>query len=282
MLFIRPRYDDVTKIVFNWADEVIEYAKQAGYQTIDLKQEEATHDNVETILKSLNPKLVVHYGHGREDALLGQKDEPLIDLANAKLLAGRITYTVSCDTAKKLGKEVAKYEKSSFIGFEEKFLIPPSFVPLHNLLPFKEAVNSFVKALLEGKGIKEAYERSYVVWTIWARRYENELWSSYFDFVKKLGEIERWLVPKGFEEIHKHIKNAYKFHIQSLIVTMLYTEAYKDKEMNKLLFRENPYLIAWVALDEKGRIELRIAARLLEEKKPSPKIKKAWSLEDIF
>lgn len=281
-LFIRPRYDDVTKTVFNWMDEVIEYAKQVGYKTVDLKQGKATRDNVQNILKSLNPKLVVHYGHGRKDALLGQSDEPLIDLTNVELLAGRITYTVSCNTAKELGKEVAKYRRSSFVGFEGNFLLPPSFVPLHDLLPFKDSVNSFVKTLLEGKSVKEAYERSRIVWTVWARRYENEVWSSYFDFVKKLGEMETTFVPEDFEEIHKHIKIAYKFHIQSLIVKMLYAEVYKDKEINELLFHENPYLIAWMTLDEKARNEIKTASKLLEKKKPPLRIEKVWGLEDMF
>lgn len=202
VVFIRPRYDEVTTIVFNWAEEVIDYAKGLGYEVVDLKGTKATRSDLGRILKLFNPRLIIHYGHGREDALLGQNDEPLIDLENVELLAGRITYTISCDTAKKLGKEVAKYKKSSFVGFEDKFLLPPSFVPLQDLLPFKDSVNSFVKALLEGKSVKEAYERSYVMWTIWARRYDNEVWSNYFDFVKKLGEIETTFVPKSFEEIH--------------------------------------------------------------------------------
>lgn len=282
VMFVRPRYDEVTSIVFEWAEEVIDYANKLGYEVIDIKVGEAFRKNVEDALISYDPKFFLHYGHGKGDALLGQDNDPIIDLKNISLLKGRMTFAVSCDSGRRLAYEIGKNGKSWFGGFRDKFLLPPPYVKPHHLLPFKDSVNAFPKAILEGKTPKEAYDETYATWTRWIERYDETMWRDYKNSVKILYEIENTTVPNEYEEIRKHFKSAYKLRVQSLLLQILNVEISKDEDVRKLLLHENPYLYASRVLREKGDREIKMAIKLLEEKKPPKAIKKLWTLKDLF
>lgn len=186
------------------------------------------------------------------------------------------------DSGSRLGYEIVKNGKSSFVGFKDKFRLPPAYVPSHHLLSFKDSVNAFPKAVLEGKTVKEAYDEAYATWTRWLECYNEATRRDYKNSVKILTEIENTTVPEGYEEIHKHFKNAYKLRVQSLFLQILDVEISKDEDIRKLLLHENPYVIVSRVLREKGDKEIKKAKKLLEEKKPPKDMKKLWTFEDFF
>lgn len=281
VMFVRPRYDEVTSIVFEWAEEVIDHAKRLGYKVIDIKGSEAIRKNVEDALIYYDPKCFFHYGHGEKDALFGQNYDPIVSLKNASLLKERITYTMSCDSGGRLGHEIVKNGKSSFVGFKDKFLLPSSHIPARYLLPFKDSMNAFPKAILEGKTVGEAYDEAIATWTKRLEQYVEAMWRDYKNSVKILSEIEDTIVPKEYEEIRKHFKNASKLRVQSLFLQIVNVEISKDKDIRKLLLHENPYMYASRVLSEKGDREIKMAIKLLEEKKPK-NVKELWSLKELF
>jgi len=154
MLVIRPSYDSATVTTSRWAKEIIEYAQSRGIEVIDLCGSSADPAKFQEVLEKVKPRLIVHYGHGREDALLGQNDIPLLTLNNVGLLRGLCVYTVSCRSGKKLGDAIADVG-GSFIGHSGVFLFNP-----FNETPFRESVNTGVRALIDGKTMGKAYEAS--------------------------------------------------------------------------------------------------------------------------
>jgi hypothetical protein len=283
VVFVRPIYDELTAIVSEWAEDVIQHAKKSGYEVIDIKASEAIRRKVEATLASRDPKFFFHYGHGKDDALLGQNGVTLIDLENVSLLRNRITYAVCCHSGSKLGQEIAKIGQSWFAGWKSKFVLPPAYVKSRHLLPFKDSVNSFAIAILDRKTVKEAYAKAISTWDKWAECYENKMWRDYRESTRILYEIETANVPEDYIEIHKHFKNAYKLRVLSLTLQIFSVETLKDEEMKTLLSDGNPCNYAAKALREIGNREIRTAGELLRKKRSSENCDaRVWTLKDLF
>ena len=121
-LITRPNHDKVTSYLFNWSKEIIE--QNFGVQFLNLEGENANKNKVESYLKKQNPKLVLFNGHGNDNVICGFKDEIIIQLnENDNLLKGKIIYSLSCSSAKSLGKNAVKKGAHAFIGYKEPFVI---------------------------------------------------------------------------------------------------------------------------------------------------------------
>jgi len=123
MLITRPFYDPPTTYLFNWSEDIINFAKQNGITVIDLKQHDANRKNLESRIKSQDPKLVVFNGHGSSDRVTGFSiDHVLVKCNdNEDILSYRIVYSISCESAKELGPKCVEKDTEAFIGFEEGF-----------------------------------------------------------------------------------------------------------------------------------------------------------------
>jgi len=152
-LVIRPNDDPATQITSKWAEEVVDYAQGRGLQVVDLHGSLANPVRFRETLEKMKPCLIVHYGHGTEDALLGQDQVPLLTLDNVGLIRGITVYTIGCHIGKRLGKamvEAGGYVASAYAG---QYVFDP-----FNETPFRESVNAGAKALIEGKTLGEAYQ----------------------------------------------------------------------------------------------------------------------------
>jgi len=107
-LLVRPRFDKPTQYTFGFAEEILQWCREAGIAVVELAEAEATRGRIEEILKYplFLPDLYIHYDHGVEDGLCGQGGGNAIDLKNCHLLATIETYTLACLSAKSLGVEV--------------------------------------------------------------------------------------------------------------------------------------------------------------------------------
>lgn len=110
LLITRPEHDYATRYLSAWAERFFGVAKDKGYSVIDLYRRRANRKEVESILYKRNPNFVIINGHGSDNAVSGHENELLlIAKDNSSLLEGKITYAISCRSARELGKEAGQY-----------------------------------------------------------------------------------------------------------------------------------------------------------------------------
>ncbi|AJF62639.1 MAG: hypothetical protein QT11_C0001G0497 [archaeon GW2011_AR20] len=166
ILVTRPEHDDTTYYLSNWIKNSIDMAKSKNIKVFDLQKERANLKEVESIINKQNVSFLVFNGHGNEDLITGDKNKTLIDLNNAKLLKNRITYAISCSSAKLLGLKSIENGATSYIGYDDDFIFfyNPNMVthPLSDktaelfLKPSIELVNSLIK----NNSVEESFNRS--------------------------------------------------------------------------------------------------------------------------
>ncbi len=167
MLITRPEHDDTTHYLSYWSKNSIEIAQARGITVFDLSREKANRNKTEGILAKQNPKLVIFNGHGKEDAVRGHKNEPLIIAKqNETLLKEKITYAISCRSGKKLGPESIKQGAKAYLGYEEDFIFfyePKKITePLNDKTAelFLEPSSEAILSLIKGNTVEEAEKRT--------------------------------------------------------------------------------------------------------------------------
>jgi len=147
-LVIRPRFDEATEYSFEWAQEIVDFLEENLIPHIDLAEEKAIKENVEGVLTNDPDLAVIHYDHGSEDAIYGNDGNPVINLANNKLLKNRECFNMNCLSAKVLG--VDSYWRYNTVYWGSWEVI--AFITTPNaLLLFKEALNFPIKRMLGGE-----------------------------------------------------------------------------------------------------------------------------------
>lgn len=114
LIVTRPQHDVTTRYTSAWAEEVIAFAKKKGVEVIELIKDKASRQELEGRIKKLLPKLIFLNGHGSHDNVAGHDNEILIKVdENHNLLAGKITYALSCNSGQTLGPKVAENKNTS-------------------------------------------------------------------------------------------------------------------------------------------------------------------------
>jgi hypothetical protein len=166
-LIARPEHDSIVSYLSCWSEDCLDFARLNSISFHDAKREEANIEEVSKFIQKKDPKLIIFNGHGSPNEIFGDKDEVLINEKNETLLKSRVTYSVSCDSAKDLGKKVVANDgETAFIGYSGPF----GFVkdasrecnPRKDKFaePFKRISNEIILSLLKGKNVGEAHERS--------------------------------------------------------------------------------------------------------------------------
>lgn len=166
-LITRPNYDNTTFYLFKWSEKCLQIADEKGIEYNDLNSEKANRKNIEKVLKTKNPGLVLFNGHGNNDKIYGNKQEILIEAGtNEVLLNGKIVHSISCSSAKELGPKCIKSGTISFIGYEDDFVFVfdknKTFTPLKDDVAsnFLEPPNELAISILKGNSVDESYKRS--------------------------------------------------------------------------------------------------------------------------
>ena len=161
LLFIRSKHDHFTRKSFEAAQKIIDNLNNPNISYLDLKERDAIKRKVEDALNNNPIDLVIHYGHGAKDALLGHRSERLIDLTNVNQLLkdkGVKTSTVSCESASQLGPAtINSAETNAYLGYKDPIAFPDRKSPFIDL--FYEAYNQPNLELLIGKTFQEAYNQ---------------------------------------------------------------------------------------------------------------------------
>ncbi len=167
LLITRPTHDYATRYLSAWAERFFKVAKGKDYSVIDLYRKRANRKEVESILCKKNPDFVVINGHGSDNAVSGNDNEPLLVAGeNSFLLKGKITYAISCQSARELGKEVGQNINTAYIGYKEDFVF--IYLEKHRRHPLEDKTaalflnpsNLVVTTLLKGHPVKEAVLRA--------------------------------------------------------------------------------------------------------------------------
>jgi hypothetical protein len=145
-----PEFDEASKYSHLWGTRLIEQVKDK-VNVILLEREDATRERFEKALQEHPGADVCFEDHGSEDCLCAQGGEDcVLDLENVGKAAGRVIYTMSCLSAKKLGAVAHTNYGCVYVGYIKEF----AFVPDEEGL-FCEAANSGFIAYAEGKGWAE-------------------------------------------------------------------------------------------------------------------------------
>ncbi len=166
ILITRPEHDPLTRHLSIWNSKIIEQADSKGHTVTDLHKEKANKKEFEGRMKKLNPDLVLLNGHGGDTSVTGHNNEIIVkEGENSKLLKNKITYAVTCSSAKVLGESCAD-SKTTYIGYDEYFVLnlDRRFFsdPLRDEKAgrFLELSNKVALSLIKGHTAKEASESS--------------------------------------------------------------------------------------------------------------------------
>ena len=164
LLITRPRYDYTTRYISAWAEPVVQSAKSKGHHVLDLQEERANRQEVESMLKKQTPEVVFFNGHGSEDTLTGHNGEVILRTGeNEHLLSEKIIYALSCRSAKILGASSVKKGARAYIGYIEDFIFMYSSEKRtrprvdRTAALFLEPSNQVPLSLIKGNSASRAY-----------------------------------------------------------------------------------------------------------------------------
>lgn len=170
LLITRPFYDLATTYLFNWSEDVINYAKNKNINIIDLKRKDANRNTLEERLIANDPVFVIFNGHGNENCITGlSKDHILVQTNdNEKILKSRIVYSISCKSAKVLGHSCIDNGTEAFIGFDKGFAFWHDETRETNpkkdkvAAEFLDIINSISFSVLNGSTAEDAVKKAKV------------------------------------------------------------------------------------------------------------------------
>ncbi|EKD99381.1 MAG: hypothetical protein ACD_22C00278G0009 [uncultured bacterium] len=123
LLITRPNHDVATNYLYYWSQDILEAAKRKARPVVDLKSRRATKKEFTSILKKVQPSLVIINGHGSGSTVMGQDDEPLVTTRdNLDIFKGKIVYARSCKSAQKLGPACVAQGAKAYIGYSDDFV----------------------------------------------------------------------------------------------------------------------------------------------------------------
>jgi len=98
---------------------------------------------------------MIFYGHGREDRLIGQDGDNLLDEQNLSYLSNKWCYWVACLAGKKLGPEAIKQGVKTVFCWDEIFV----FSIDEDEEIFKEIANFVILSMLDGLSMGESFKK---------------------------------------------------------------------------------------------------------------------------
>ncbi|MDO8538262.1 MAG: hypothetical protein Q7S21_05235 [archaeon] len=167
ILITRPNHDSITHYLCEWNNEIINMAKEKNFDVHDLKAEKANKKETISHLEKQKYEFVILNGHGNANQIAGYNNEILIESGiNHKLLNDKVTYAISCNAAKELGKKCCEDGAIAFIGYENDFVLfyEKNMISRPMQDQYAKAIimpsNQISQTLIKGNDINEAIKRS--------------------------------------------------------------------------------------------------------------------------
>lgn len=122
LLLTRPNHDVTTNYLYFWCNPILEFARSRTFSIHDLADKKANKKELNSHLQARNIGFFFLNGHGNEDTVYGQNDEPLLQTGDdLSSLNGVIIYIRSCKTMKNLGVQLIQQGVKACIGYTKNF-----------------------------------------------------------------------------------------------------------------------------------------------------------------
>ena len=176
VLIVNPRFDTATEFTNLWTKEVINEALNLGLDTTALEENDARLTQFQSNLAAKDPLLVYIQGHGSPEIMTAQDQEHLLwtpsdewghDDSNVNLVAGRVSYLLSCLTGQVLGPAIAAQPDTYYIGYTEDFIFAGWDPGDKYSQAFGECTNAIAKTLLRGGTLQDAYNEGIRMFDLW-------------------------------------------------------------------------------------------------------------------
>lgn len=148
----RTLLDEASEHSFAWAEDCVAAASTAGIPLKDLAKGDATPDKLRAALEEGKAVALVFYDHGSRRRFVSQDKGALVDYVGAKILKGRLVYSMSCLSGSALGPRIIDAGGLAFFGYREEF----GFYIGSAEPAFREPANQGWLRLAEGQPVKEA------------------------------------------------------------------------------------------------------------------------------
>jgi hypothetical protein len=161
--------NDVTALGYLWARRAIDFCRNCRYTCIHLDQTYTTREDFENSISYNDPVFFHGYGHGNQTQFTGYYGVILESCVNDQLLAGRLTYLVSCETGAGLGPSIIEKGGWGYIGYRNyywamdfayAFKSPDDALCGRYHWSFLDHTNSVVDSILRGRTLSEAHANS--------------------------------------------------------------------------------------------------------------------------
>ena len=162
-----PSTDDSTQTSYLLAQAVKERFEENDWRVIDIAADDAIRANVEKHLQNSGSVVFLFYGHGKEDRMIGQDGNALIDLDNCHILKNQRVHVAACWTAEELGREVENTVRY-YLGYERWISIGSETYALYS----EKCLNRGIMAMLDSPDCSIEQARQHTV-----------------------GEYEHWIEP---------------------------------------------------------------------------------------
>ena len=118
-------------------------------------------------MKKFSPNLLFFNGHGNENTISGHNNEPLVALGkNEDLLSSKIVYSISCKSAKNLGRKTIDSGTINFTGYNDDFIffydIKMTSRPLEDKTAklFLDHSTIFMNSMVKGNSVSKSYDKA--------------------------------------------------------------------------------------------------------------------------
>jgi hypothetical protein len=203
ILIGRCQCDNLVASSFFWAEELIPFAKERGWDVIDLQIKNFCKVKFKELIETKNPSLVFLNGHGDDRTIKGYKEESVIILGeNDHLLKNKIAHIISCKAGTFLAQSFMDKGCKGFLGYDGDFNMETGEKIVSNL--FKEVVNTASKILIDCGNLKEAYKRSHEIYERNINFCKEVYFKGFINFGVKLSDDQRDSFGRAFPALEKN------------------------------------------------------------------------------
>lgn len=170
---MRPDMCEVCEVGYAALEYTLARAVVRRYYIEDLKSDFATRTQLERAIAELKPPFFHAFGHGNETIFTGQWMKTVLQVGlNEGIMAGMITYLLSCLTGVELGPAIIRAGGKAFIGYKVEWTWLDEDSKGDPYLDYwargyYEGSNAIVFAILDGLTTRQAVEAGYNKYTEW-------------------------------------------------------------------------------------------------------------------
>lgn len=191
----RPKNCLYCEGVFYGIGQVIDYVQARGMNVTSLDASQARNGIVVDTISDQDPAFFFGFGHGLPYLFTGDDGGVIYSLYNIGNLQNRVTYLLSCLTARQLGPAIAGLGgQTAYTGYYEEFTWKASAIEQDVLEDFHaqgfyDSAFTIVYAMADGKTVQQARDDCHSRFDHWINIWETERKDDPY-----AAEVVKWLL----------------------------------------------------------------------------------------